>query len=47
MKIQPSIITARQAQKEDKPSNLVKAAYWLMAILFFDAFVYAVNVTFK
>jgi len=50
-KIEPCIITARQAKEEDKLPEWViatgKAAYWLSVVLFLDAFVYAVDFTFK
>ena len=49
-KIEPCIITARQAKEEDKLPEWVvatgKAAYWLSWVLFLKAFIDAVDIVF-
>lgn len=49
-KIEPCIITARQAAEEDKLPELAvligKVAFWLIVVLFFKAFADAVKLSF-
>lgn len=46
MKIKPSIITVRQAQKEDKP-GIPKVVYWILLTMFLVAFKDAVDIVIK